>query len=98
LLCLRHLAHHDQFHTIAFQGLLLCCRHCPRASSIEPKSVLQLKIWRASSPTSSSVLQVKSSLEGINLAATDLVLQVRGPRASSIESKSVLQVKIDSRV
>jgi hypothetical protein len=57
----------------------------PRASSIELKSVLQLKIWRASSPTSSSVLQVKSSLEGINLAATDLVLQVRGPRASSIE-------------
>jgi hypothetical protein len=32
--------------------------------------------------------------EGINLAATDLVLQVRGPRASSIELKSVLQVKI----
>jgi hypothetical protein len=51
--------------------------------------VLQLKIWRASSPTSSSVLQVKISLEaleGINLVATDLVLQVRGPRASSIGS------------
>jgi hypothetical protein len=39
-------------------------------------------------------LQVKSSLEGINLAATDLVLQVRGPRASSIDLSSVLQLKI----